>query len=219
MPISGDIGLGYDLSLFHTDSDDDIEFINSVRLNRAYFANIGQTRRQGLSARVDLNADNYTAYLAYTYTDATFQTGYVESAGSNPAGDANGNITIMPGDELPGVPRNVLKGGLDYNVTEQFKLGADAIWQSGQYLFGDEANLTPRLPGFFTLNLHGSYQVTPRVQLFANLENVTDTRYYTFGTFSPTNSIYLVQAPGATNPRAYSPAAPIGAFGGVKVTF
>ena len=211
--------LGYDLSLFHTDSDDDIQFINSVRLNRAYFANVGETRRQGFSARADIKSDRVTAYVAYTYTDATFQTGFVEAAGSNPAGDANGNITINPGDELPGIPRNVVKGGLDFDVTDTIKVGADAIWQSSQFLFGDEANLNPPLPGFFTLNLHGSYQITPHVQIFANIQNVNDATYYTYGTFSPTSSVYLVQAPGATNPRAYSPAAPIGAFGGIKVTF
>jgi iron complex outermembrane receptor protein len=217
--LTPDFTLRYDLSAFHTDSDDDIQFINSVRLNRAYFANVGQTRRQGVSARLDLTSDNITAYASYTYTDATFQTGYVESAGSNPDADANGNITIMPGDTLPGVPRTVVKAGIDDQLTQKIKLGADAIYQSGQYLFGDEANLTPRLPGYFTLNLHGSYQLTPHVQLFTDLQNVTDTRYYTYGTFSPTSAIYLSQAPGATNPRAYSPAAPIGVFGGVKVSF
>jgi iron complex outermembrane receptor protein len=31
--------------------------------------------------------------------------------------------------------------------------------------------------------------------------------------------VFLAQAPNATNPRAYSPAAPIGGFGGVRITF
>ena len=48
---------------------------------------------------------------------------------------------------------------------------------------------------------------------------MTDAKYYTYGTFSPTAAVYLSQAPNATNPRAYSPAAPIGAFGGVRITF
>ncbi len=87
------------------------------------------------------------------------------------------------------------------------------------YLFGDEANLTPPLPGYFTLDLNTSYQLTDHVQLFAWAENITNARYYTFGTFSPTSSVPIVQAPGATNPRSYSPAAPIGGFGGIRVTF
>ncbi len=211
--------IGYDLALFHTDSDDDIIFVNSVTLNRAFFANVGQTRRRGLSARFDWKFDRLTAYVAYTYTDATYQTGYVESGGSNPAQDANGNITVRPGDELPGVPRNTVKIGLDADVTKSWRIGGDGLLQSGQYLFGDEANLTPRLPGFFVMNLHTSYTVTPHFQIFASAQNVLDRRYYSYGTFAPTNSVFLAQAPTATNPRSYSLAAPLGFFGGVKVQF
>ena len=75
------------------------------------------------------------------------------------------------------------------------------------------------MPAFVTLNLSTSYQLTPHVTLFASVENVTDAKYYTYGTFSPTSSVFLSQAPNATNPRSYSPAAPVGAFGGVKVGF
>ena len=63
---------------------------------------------------------------------------------------------------------------------------APAMLQSGQYLFGDEANLTPKLPGFFTMNLHTAWQITPHVQLFASVQNALDRRYYVYGTFSPT---------------------------------
>jgi iron complex outermembrane recepter protein len=217
--LADDVRLGYDVGLFRTDSDDDIVFINSVTLNRAFFANVGQTRREGASARADIKAGRITASVGYTYTNATSQTGYVESAGSNPDADANGNITVRPGDELPGVARNIVKLGLDADITDAWHAGTDGLLQSGQVLFGDEANLTPHLPGFFVMNLHTSYDVTPRVQIFANAQNVLDRRYYTFGTFSPTSSVYLAQAPNATNPRSYSLAAPLGFFGGVRVKF
>ncbi len=211
--------LGYDLSLFRTDSDDDIAFINSVTLNRAFFANIGQTRREGGSARVDLHLGRISGYVAYTFTDATFQTGYVESGGSNPDQDANGNVTIRPGDQLPGVPRNVFKFGVDGVLTPAWHAGIDGQYQSGQYLFGDEANLTPRLPGFYVMNLHSTYDVTKRLQVFFNVQNLLDRRYSTYGTFAPTTSVFLSQAPNATNPRSYSLAAPLGFFGGVRVKF
>ncbi len=120
---------------------------------------------------------------------------------------------------MPGIPRTTLKLGLDVDVTKQFHLGGDGQYQSGQYLVGDEANLTPRLPGFFVMNLRASYDITPWFQLFANAQNVLDRRYYTFGTFAPTNSVYLAQAPYATNPRSYTLAAPLGWFGGVKLRF
>jgi iron complex outermembrane receptor protein len=211
--------LSYDLGFYRSNLDDDIVFVNSVTLNRAFFTNVGQTRRQGVDASIQYKAPRWSAYLAYTFTDATYQSGFVEAAGNNPAADANGNITINPGDRLPGVPVHQGKAGVTYHVTDQWTVSGVLIAQSGQYLFGDEANLTPQLPGFVTLNLSTSYQLTPNIQFFASVENVTDAKYYTFGTFSPTTSVFLAQAPNATNPRAYSPAAPVGGFGGVRITF
>ena len=103
--------LSYDLGFYRSNLDDDIVFVNSATLNRAFFTNIGQTRRQGVDASIQYKAPRWSAYLAYTYTDATYQSGFVEAAGSNPAADANGNITINPGDRLPGVPAHQGKLG------------------------------------------------------------------------------------------------------------
>jgi outer membrane receptor protein involved in Fe transport len=210
--------LSYNLGLYRSALDDDIVFVNSVTLGRAYFTNVGQTRRQGLDAGVQLRSDRWLAYANYSYTDATFQSGFVEAAGSNPQGDANGNLTIRPGDRLPGIPANLVKLGVQYRVTDAWTVGATAVAQSGAYLFGDEANLNPKLPAFVVLNLNTSWQITPHIQLFGLVQNVTDQKYYAYGTFSPTTSVFLSQAPNATNPRSYSPAAPVGGFVGIRVT-
>ena len=211
--------LSYNVGLFRSNLDNDIAFVNSVTTGRAFFANIGQTRRQGIDASLQFKTERWLAYISYAYIDATFQSGFVEAAGSNPAADANGNITVRPGNRLPGIPANQVKFGAYYKVTDKWTVGGTAIVASGSFLFGDEANLTPKLPGYFTLNLSTSYQVTDNVQLFAWVQNVTNAKYYTFGTFSPTGSVFLAQAPGATNPRSLSPAAPVGGFAGVRVTF
>ncbi len=110
----GDDGhLNYNLGLYRSNLDDDIIFVNSVTLNRAFFTNVGQTRRQGVDASIQYKTPRWSAYLTYTYTDATYQSGFVEAAGSNPAADANGNITINPGDRLPGVPAQSGQAGGD----------------------------------------------------------------------------------------------------------
>ena len=129
-------------------------------LGRAFFANVGQTQREGMNARLAYKTDLWSAHATYSYTQATFQTGYVESGGSNPAQDADGNLTIKPGDRLPGVPANKLNFAADVTPIAGLSVGVDGVWQGGQYLFGDEANLTPKLPPFFVMNLHGSYQLT-----------------------------------------------------------
>jgi len=211
--------LSYNLGFYRSNLDNDIAFVNSTTLNRAFFANVGQTRRQGIDASLRYSTPRWSAYVAYSYTDATFQTGFVQAAGSNPAGDANRNITVRPGNRLPGIPAQQGKLGGTYKVTDAWTLAAAAIVQSGSYLFGDPANLTPKLPPFFVLTLSTSYQLTPHVALFAEVDNVTNARYYTYGTFSPTTSVFLAQAPNATNSRAYSPGAPVAGFGGVRITF
>lgn len=219
VPIGPELRLDYDLSGFRTTLEDDIGFVNAVVLNTAYFENIGQTRRQGVNASLRLHGETWSAYANWSYLEPTFQTSYIENAGANPAADANGNITVEPGNTFPALPRNTIKLGFDWEVTQRWAVGADGLLQSGQYLVGDEANLTPKLPGFVTLDVSSKYQLTAHVQLFADVQNALDRRYYTFGTFSPAGSVFLAQAPNTTNPRAYSPGAPIGAFGGVRVTF
>jgi iron complex outermembrane recepter protein len=211
--------LSYNLALFHSNLDDDIAFINSTTQGRAFFANIGQTRRQGIDVGLQFKTDRWLAYIAYSYIDATFQSGFVEASGNNPASAPDGSITVRPGERLPGIPANQVKFGAYRNVTGKWTVGATAIAASGAYLFGDEANLTSRLPAYFTMNLSTTYQLTDNVQLFAWARNITNTRYYTFAAFSPTRSVFLAQAPGASNPRSYSPVAPIEGFGGVRISF
>ena len=51
--------LTYNLGLFRSTLDDDIAFINSVTQGRAYFTNIGQTRRQGVDLGLRLKTDRW----------------------------------------------------------------------------------------------------------------------------------------------------------------
>jgi len=69
------------------------------------------------------------------------------------------------------------------------------------------------------LNLHTSYQITKNLQFFGLIENAFNTKYYTFAAFSPTSSVFIAQAPGAANPRSYSPAPPIAGTIGIRLTF
>ena len=214
-----DTRLDWNVGFFHTNLDDDIEFVQSVVLGRGFFQNVGQTRRQGIDAGFHIRGRRWKAWAGYTYTNATFQTAFAESSPENPASDDNGNIQVQPGNRLPGIPAHTLKLGVEYKVTDAWTVGATAVAASNQYLFGDEANLTKPLPGYFVLNLNTQYQLTPNVQLFGLVQNVLDTKYYLYGTFSPTSSINFLEAPGTSNPRSYNIAAPVAGFGGIRVIF
>jgi outer membrane receptor protein involved in Fe transport len=177
--------------------------------------------RAGFDLGAHLDAPGWHVYASYSRTNATFGTSFIEQS-NNPDADANGNITVEKGDHLPGIPENLFKFGADYDVTRQWTVGFTANAESATFLYGDEANLTAPLPGYFTADINTSYQITPLVQVFASVENVTDTKYYEYGTFSPTGlggGVYVAQAPDYSNPRSYSIAAPIGGIGGVRLRF
>jgi outer membrane receptor protein involved in Fe transport len=214
-----DATLSTDIAYYHASLDNDILFVNSPILGRAFFANVGSTLRQGVDVNLRLEAGRLHAFLGYSHIDASFQTGFTASSQLNPGANAAGTIRVRPGDRLPGIPANQVKIGLDYRVTDAWTVGGTGIYAAGQFLLGDEANLTPPTPPYFVLNLYTNYQLTKHLQLFGQVENAFNATYYTFGTFSPTSLVPIVEAPGATNPRSLSPAAPIAGFVGIRVTF
>jgi outer membrane receptor protein involved in Fe transport len=211
--------LTYTADYFHTVLNDNIAFVNAPVFGRAFFENTGNALRQGIDLGLHLHQGLWHAYFDYTFVDAIYQNGFVESAGGNPAADAAGNITIVPGDHLSGIPANQIKFGASYQITPKWSVGASAVGLTSSYLFGDQANLTKPLPGYFVTDLTTKYHLTKKLELFAALENATNNTYYTYGGFSSLGNVYVTQVPNLTNPRAYSPAAPIGAYGGVKVNF
>jgi iron complex outermembrane receptor protein len=211
--------LEWNVGLYHTDVSDDIAFLSSAIPGRDYFHNIGLTRRQGIETGLTLRHGKVLAWLDYAFTDATFQTAFAEDSPLNPAANANGQIQINQGDQLPGIPRHRLKLGFRYDVTEAWTVGFDAVLSSGQYLFGDEANLTAPVGGYAVLNLNTKYQLTPSVEIFGLVRNALNAKYATFGTFSDTTSVPIAQVPGASNTRSLSPAPPIAGYGGVRVRF
>jgi outer membrane receptor protein involved in Fe transport len=217
--VDHDARLDWNVGLYRSNLSNDIVFAQSTIVGTGFFQNVGATRRQGVDAGLRFTSQRWTAWADYSFTDATFQSNFVESSPNNPAADANGNIMVRVGDRLPGIPAHQLKLGMQYKVTDRWTVGATAIAASGWYLFGDEANLTKQLPGYFLLNLNTSYQVTKALRLFALVQNALNATYYSYGTFSPVTSVPIAQVPNATNTRAYNIAAPLAAFAGVNVTF
>jgi outer membrane receptor for ferrienterochelin and colicin len=73
--------------------------------------------------------------------------------------------------------------------------------------------------GYCLFNFDTTYQITPRIQLFGSIENMFGAHYETYGTFAPTSDVPIAQLPGAANPRALTPGAPVSGFGGIRVKF
>ena len=211
--------LRYDLDWYRTMLSDDIAFITAPTQGRAYFANIGDVLRQGVDLGLHLDTGPVRAWLLYSHVLATYRNGFTESGGANPYANANGTIAVLPGDHLPGIAADTLRLGFDWQATRRWSIGVSALAVGPSYLYGDSANLDKKLPAYAVLNLITRYRLSPTVELFGTVENLTDQRYYTYGTYTQLGSVQVAQAPGLTNPRSYSLAAPIGGFVGIRVRF
>jgi outer membrane receptor protein involved in Fe transport len=212
--------LSYDADYYASATADDIEFLQSPYdpIGSGYFSNVGDVERNGFDLGAHLDGPNWRLYANYSRINATYGSSFIEQSNS-PAADANGNITVNKGDHLPGIPQNLFKFGGSYDVTPRWTIALAATAQTSTYLYGDEANLTLPLPGYLVADITSTYHFSPRVTAFVTIDNVTDARYYNYGTFSPIGGVYVAQAPDYNNPRSYSIAAPIGAVAGVKMGF
>ena len=213
--------LGWKLGVFRTDNTDDILAIPSPVLQGfGYFQNVGSTRRQGLEAEVTLRSSALQLYASYALVDARFLDA-LQVGSNSPFADVNGNVQILPGNRIPAIPRNRIKAGVDYSVTDAFKVGGDALFVSSQYFVGDESNQAQRLPSYAVFNLHASYQINKTFQIYARADNIFDNRYATYGTFFNTSAVPNFANGGApfTDARSLSPARPCAFYAGLKVTF
>jgi outer membrane receptor protein involved in Fe transport len=213
--------LGWKLGAFRTDNTDDILAIPSPVLQGfGYFQNVGSTRRQGIEAEVTLRSSALQLYASYSLVDARFLDA-LQVGSNSPFADLNGNVQILPGNRIPGIPRNRVKAGIDYSVTDALKIGADALFVGSQYFVGDESNQAPRLPSYAVFNLHASYQINKTFQVYARADNIFDNRYATHGTFFDTTAVPNFANGGApfTDPRSVSPARPRAFYAGLKATF
>jgi outer membrane receptor protein involved in Fe transport len=209
--------VNWHVGAFHTETTDDILFTSSTIIGRAFFQNIGATRRQGLEAGISVRGPRWTAFAEYAFLDATFRSAFTLNSPENPFADADGRIFVQPGNHLPGIPAHALKLGVTYLITDAWKVGVTARAFSGKFLVGDESNLNPKTDPYVVVNLSTSYSVNQNLQLFGVVENVFDARYATFGTFSPTSEVPILEVPDAANPRSLGPGAPRAFFAGMRL--
>jgi iron complex outermembrane receptor protein len=216
--------ISWGFGVFHTENSDDILNVASSVPLRGFFQNAGRTLRQGIEAKVNYRHDRWNAYANYTFVDATYRDALTIASPQNPFADPDGNIHVMPGDHIPGIPAHRFKAGAEYNITDRWKVGADLNVVGSQWLVHDDSNLNPKVPAYWVVNLHGSYQVNKTFELFGLVNNLFNQHYYAAGTFfdtggftsaNPNNPNFLV----LNDPRTFVPGMPLAAYAGVRARF
>jgi outer membrane receptor protein involved in Fe transport len=235
-----DDSLNWSADIFHTISQNDIQFI-ATATNSGFFNNVGDTRREGLDLAVGGKEGPFHWKIAYSYVAATFQSTFVVNASSNSQADANGNIVVQPGDRLPLVPLHTARVVLDYDFDTHLNVGANVIFASSSYLHGNENNanvagttdaasgayITPlgtgTIPSYATLNFNATYRFDKTFEVFARMTNALNKDYYTAGFL--TQSVYNPNGSLITNPNnwpnenAVVPGAPREIWGGFRAHF
>jgi outer membrane receptor protein involved in Fe transport len=236
---------------FHAVNYNDLLFIASPQTGFGYFQNFGETRRQGVEAAATAHMHKLEAGAEYTFLQATYQSTQVVESDSNssntnalggePGVTDGGLITIMPGDTIPQVPHHMMKLYTDYHPLRRLSVDADFNLISSSFVKGNENNLhqpdgqyylgSGKSPGYGIVNFGARYTFGTHYELFAEINNVLNRRYYTTGQLSDSpydNSGNFIGRPFAAyasgdyplrNTTYLSPGAPITVFGGLKVSY
>lgn len=189
----------WNVSAYHTTNENDLQFIAATVAGNGFFQNVGETQRKGVDFSLSGEAGDFRWSAGYSYIRATYESTFDIASDTNSSQhlDVNGNnvITVNPGDNIPGIPKHQLKLRGEYRVLPTWTVGASAVLFSDQYARGNENNQHQagtnafgtfngdgKIGGYGVLNLDTRYTV-PNTgwQVFAKVNNVFDTEYYTSG--------------------------------------
>jgi outer membrane receptor protein involved in Fe transport len=174
------------LALYRSRLRDDIQFIATAAGSGSagYFTNVGTTERLGVELGGSTTLAAVTVDARYAYTRATFRSAFSAHSPANALADAQGAISVLPGNRMPGVPEHVLKVHVAWAARAGLELGATLAAASHQFARGNEnsADPTGRVPGYAVLDLDLRWQPAAGWELAATIANVLDRRYATFGT-------------------------------------
>ncbi|MBM88701.1 MAG: TonB-dependent receptor [Gammaproteobacteria bacterium] len=170
----------YSVGWFNTTNHNDILFQTTGR-STGLFANVDQTRRRGFEGSLNGQIHNLNWMFAYTHVEATFEDTFSVLSPNHDFADEEGEILVRSGDRIPGIPESQLKVIANYQILDGLTLGLDIVNNSDQYLRGDESNQLAEIDGYTVVNLRTRYQVSEDLEIFANVLNLFDQEFETFG--------------------------------------
>ncbi|MGA3190325.1 MAG: TonB-dependent receptor, partial [Bryobacteraceae bacterium] len=211
--------VSWNAGAFRADNRNDILFIAAPQTGTGYFQNFAKTRREGFDGDLDGRVGPVTWGLDYTFLVATYQSTEALDGSANNTNDLalqgypglDGVIYVQPGDRIPLIPKQNGKAFLDYQITKKLGVDLNEVVVSSSYARGNENNaykadgvyyLGPGVsPGFAITNFRAHYDVTKRLQLAVQIDNLWNHHYYTAAWLSNT----AVTAQGAIQSLPFAP--------------
>jgi len=244
----GEPNFSWTAGYFRAENRHDLLFVASEQTGFGYFKNIKKTRRHGVEFDASARLGRVQVGVGYTLLDATFRSEETVNGASNSTNEKaeaglyglEGAIKIKSGDRIPLVPRSSFKIHSDVPLTRRLVLQVGVVGISQSYARGNENNrhvadgtyyLGPGYsPGYTVINAGARYQIHARGQLYVQLDNIFDRRYYSGAQLGPngfTNEGAFVARPFAAQGNElavqqstfYAPGAPFGVWGGIRIRF
>jgi outer membrane receptor protein involved in Fe transport len=195
-----------------------------------------------------VRVSRFTFGGGYTLLDATYQSEETVDGSSNSSNDAAaGGLKgfddvqeIEPGDHIPLTPRHMVKAFTDVHITPKFTVDFGMNAYTKSFARGNENNQhqpdglyylgSGTSPGYAIFDLGSRYQVHRRLQLFAQVNNLFNQRYYSAAQLGPTGFTATGNFIARPFPAVsgefpvvhatfYAPGAPRAAWGGLRLTF
>ncbi|MEX2375597.1 MAG: TonB-dependent receptor [Dehalococcoidia bacterium] len=208
--------LRYRLGYFRTNNEDDILFQTTGR-GTGLFANVDETRREGFESAFAARWDKLSMALSYSYIKATFEDDFMVLSPNHPRANDDGEILVSSGDDIPGIPDHQFKFSSDYALPWNVSVGLEVIYNSGQYLRGDESNDLDEIDGYALVNLRGSYRHNEHIEIFARITNLFDKNYENFGLLGEAPGEILPNLPNQS-PVFLGAGAPLGGWIGLRLS-
>jgi outer membrane receptor protein involved in Fe transport len=189
---------------FHMENRNDILFAASTQTGFGYFKNFGATRRQGIDLGFAGKRGRVNAGVSYTFLQATYRSSETVNGSGNSSNETaeagekgfEGTIEIQAGDRIPLIPRHLAKLFVEAQVTKRLSLDLDVMAVSSSFARGNENNLHApdgvvylgpgTSPGYGVANVGFRFDITSRIQLTGQANNVLNHRYYTAAQLGPT---------------------------------
>ncbi len=194
----------WNVGAFRAENHNDILFVAAPIIGTGYFQNFAKTLREGFDADLDGRIGRFNWGLDWTFLSATYQsTETLDGSANNTNNFAlqgypglPGTITVQPGDRIPLIPKQSGKAYLDFQATSKFVIILNEVVTSSSYARGNENNaytadgvyyLGPGVsPGYAITNLLAHYDLTKRLQLGVEVDNLFNHEYYTAAWISNT---------------------------------
>ena len=209
-PIAGTTG---QVSVYRTEVFDDIFSVSPAGTTGVFFQNIGRTRRQGFEASLRSRLSSLLeATISYSFTRATFEEDVLLNTPRSTSDCTTFacNERVLKGSEFPLVPRHRARAGLEVRPFSWLVASVSGSYVGAQRLRGDEENVAPLLPSYFSLE-GGLKATVGRLSGSLNVFNLLGSQFSTFGTYA-TNA----KATGDPVERFVTPGRPFQLFVGLS---